>query len=139
MFSLYRDHDSEAYRVTGSALEEDLSLLRRRMIQAGKCYCLLILATLGWLAFTHTLDHHPNIMESISFTKFNLDYPSLSVQELFTHFNPVGESIPPLNVRPYTQNDFDGTQKPVEKITLSRIVGRKFRLNDRKAIRRISH
>ncbi|KAH9441696.1 hypothetical protein Pst134EA_032601 [Puccinia striiformis f. sp. tritici] len=71
------------------------------MIQAGKCYCLLILATLSWTAFTHTLDHHPKVLESISFTKFNVDYPSFPVEGIFTHFKTTGESIPPLNVRPY--------------------------------------
>ncbi|KAA1087859.1 hypothetical protein PGT21_036083 [Puccinia graminis f. sp. tritici] len=136
MFSLNRERDSEAYRVSGSALEEDLSLLRRRMIQAGKCYCLLILATLAWLAFAHTLDHHPNILQSVSFTKFNLDVPSFPVQDLFAHFKPIDDSIPPLNVRPYQDGLAGSTlNKPVERITLSRIVGRKFRLNDRKALR----
>jgi hypothetical protein len=31
------------------------------MIQAGKCYCLLVVATLAWLLFTQTLDSHPHM------------------------------------------------------------------------------
>ncbi|PLW22588.1 hypothetical protein PCASD_05670 [Puccinia coronata f. sp. avenae] len=142
MFGFNREHESDGYRASGtSALEEDLSLLRRRMIQAGKCYCLLVVATLAWLLFTQTLDSHPHMLESISFTKFNLNYSSFPpVQDILSHFKPVEKSsIPPLSIdRPHegtTTTFINGIQKPVERITLSRIVGRKYRLNDRKPLK----
>ncbi|KNZ55910.1 hypothetical protein VP01_2545g1 [Puccinia sorghi] len=139
MFSFNREHEAPAFRVSGSALEEDLSLLRRRTIQVGKCYCLLALATLAWLAFTQTLDQHPNMLESISFTRFNLDYPSLHVQDIWGRFQPVVDEshIPPLTLSTSSsyESSFDGIHKPVEHLTLSRIVGRKFRLHDRKPLR----
>ncbi|MBW0559322.1 hypothetical protein O181_099037 [Austropuccinia psidii MF-1] len=89
----------------GSVFEEDISFLRRRVKQAGKCYCLLLLATMCWLFLPDTLKFPSNPFPSLNFNgpfpqfAFSLNPMNLNskTSPIIEHQSRIFKATPPLS------------------------------------------